>query len=111
MPSLRRTSAGTEICPCEVTLEFAIAMTNITTVMNGIAGCRTFAAIAVDAPDQFRVRLETSGLAMGSMELDPLQKRLQGQIVSIANYQSAVCHRSVRKPYVGYRTVIARLRT
>ena len=26
MPSLRRTSAGTEICPCAVTLECASAM-------------------------------------------------------------------------------------
>jgi hypothetical protein len=25
MPSFRRTSAGTEICPCAVTLEWAIA--------------------------------------------------------------------------------------
>ena len=34
MPSFFRTSNGIEICPCAVTLERAIAITNITTVMH-----------------------------------------------------------------------------
>ena len=33
MPSLRRTSTGTEICPCAVTFDRAITIPNITMVM------------------------------------------------------------------------------
>lgn len=33
MPSFRRTSIGTEICPCAVSLDRAIAIINITRVM------------------------------------------------------------------------------
>jgi hypothetical protein len=36
MPSFRRTSTGTEICPCAVTFERAIAIPNITMVMERV---------------------------------------------------------------------------
>src|ERR1035437_2063618 len=58
MPSFRRTSTGTEICPCEVTLECAIAIP-ISYQGNGMAGQSLLEAYAdaifLAAVDEFQV--------------------------------------------------------
>jgi hypothetical protein len=46
-PSFRRTSAGTEICPCAVSFDCASAMPYITTVMQGCNASRRLAQTLV----------------------------------------------------------------